>query len=57
MNNLAMTLFALGKLGEARVLQERTLGAYRRALGPERPETLRSMNNLTFTLRAQNELD
>jgi hypothetical protein len=46
MNNLAITLDALGDRAEARKLQEQVVSARRRVLGEEHPDTVRSMKSL-----------
>ena len=56
MNNLAMTLSALGNLTGARALHQQVLDAARRLLGPEHPDTLTSMSNLAATLYALGDL-
>ena len=52
MNNLAMTLQALGDAAAAAELHRQVLDAYRRLLGPEDPDTLTLMNNLAEAMRA-----
>jgi tetratricopeptide (TPR) repeat protein len=52
MNNLALTLLALGDAAGAAALHRQVLDARRRLLGPEHPDTLGSMSNLAMTLRA-----
>ncbi len=56
MNNLALTLYSQGELGEAHKLQEQVLEASVRVLGKEHPEALKATNNLAQTLGAQGEL-
>ena len=53
MGNLAAVLSAQGDWAGARKLHEETLAIPRRALGPEHPDTLTSMNNLGVSLRAK----
>ncbi|MEM7587852.1 MAG: FxSxx-COOH system tetratricopeptide repeat protein, partial [Acidobacteriota bacterium] len=50
MNELAITLRALGDASGARSLHESALEVRRRVLGEEHPDTLISMNNLAETL-------
>jgi len=57
MSNLAHTLFTCGDLEGAHELCERVLEARARALGPEHPDTLMSMNNLANSLFALGDLD
>ena len=52
MNNLALTLLALGDAAGAAELHRQVLEAYERVLGPEHPNTLTSINNLALTLQA-----
>jgi tetratricopeptide (TPR) repeat protein len=49
-------LKAQGDLAGARTLQEQVFEATARLLGKDRPDTLRSMNNLAWTLYAQGDL-
>ena len=56
MNNLAIILKGQGKSDEARKLHEQTLEIQRRILGPEHPDTLRSMHNLAAMLRRRASL-
>jgi hypothetical protein len=50
MNNLSNTLNFEGHYAEAEKLLRRTLDIKRRVLGPEHPETLRSMVNLATSM-------
>ena len=45
-----------GDLAGARRLEEQVLGAYRRALGEDHPDTLAAVNNLASTLAEQGDL-
>ncbi|MEU6412680.1 tetratricopeptide repeat protein [Microbispora sp. NPDC046933] len=49
--NLAVVLRQLGRLEEAEAEQRAVLGARRRVLGEEHPDTLNSRNNLADVLR------
>jgi hypothetical protein len=49
MSNLAETYRHLHRLEEARELHEQTLAARQRVLGPDDPDTLKSMDNLAET--------
>jgi hypothetical protein len=57
MNNLSVTLDAMGDLAGARKLQEDVLDIHRRVLGPDDPDTVKSMDNLAGTLSAQGDLE
>jgi tetratricopeptide (TPR) repeat protein len=46
MNNLGNAYFALGRNAEALKLREETAALYKTKLGPDHPDTLRSMGNL-----------
>ena len=46
MNNLANSYAALGRHADALALHEQTLALHKAKLGPDHPDTLRSMNNL-----------
>ena len=48
MNNLANVYDVQGKYAQAETLDSQTLEIQRRVLGPEHPDTLRSMNNLAI---------
>ncbi|MGF7178102.1 tetratricopeptide repeat protein [Azospirillum doebereinerae] len=52
MNNLALTLGALGNAAGAKAMHERVLAVRIRVQGEEHPDTLTSMNNLAATLGA-----
>ncbi len=49
MNNLANAYFALGRYTDALKLREETLALYKAKLGPDHPDTLRSMSNLAIS--------
>ena len=51
MNNLAVAYQAAGKLDLALPLFEETLKLTKAKLGPDHPDTLRSMNNLPWLIR------
>jgi Flp pilus assembly protein TadD len=53
MNNLSATLNLEGRYAEAETLLRTTLEIKRRVLGPQHPETLRSMVNLATSLRLE----
>jgi uncharacterized protein (DUF2267 family) len=53
---LARYHYESGDFRSARALQEQVLKAHRRLLGPEHPDTLKAMNNLAQTLKAQGDL-
>ena len=55
MSNLALTLRAQGKDGEAEKMDRQTLEARMKVLGAELPDTLTSMSNLAHTLRSFGE--
>jgi tetratricopeptide (TPR) repeat protein len=57
MANRAVVLFDLGRLPEARRLHEETLQLQRRLLGPEHPDTLRSLHNLAKVALTQGRLE
>jgi hypothetical protein len=50
MNNLALSYDALGRHAEALRLHEKTLAMHKAKLGPDHPETLRSIGNLAENL-------
>jgi non-specific serine/threonine protein kinase/serine/threonine-protein kinase len=52
-NNLANVLYHEGHYAGAEKLYRKTLDIKRRVLGPEHPDTLRSMGNLAFALRSE----
>jgi len=54
---LADLYHALGKYAEAAPLQEQALTTRRRVLGTDHPDTLTSINNTGFLLRARGKLD
>jgi hypothetical protein len=54
--NFGRVLYLIGSFPEARALKEVVVETCRRTLGPEHPDTLRSLNNLAGTLRAQGDL-
>lgn len=56
MNDLAVTLYALGDLARARALQEQVLASRRELLGERHPDTLGSMENLAVTLSELGDL-
>jgi tetratricopeptide (TPR) repeat protein len=56
MNNLGSTLFAVGDLSGARLLQDEVFTLASVALGAEHPNTCVSMINLADTLRSQGHL-
>jgi hypothetical protein len=55
MNNLALTLWALGNLPAACALEEKMLEISQRVLGEEHPYTVTSRDNLASILREQRE--
>ncbi|HEX9202076.1 MAG TPA: tetratricopeptide repeat protein, partial [Acidobacteriaceae bacterium] len=55
MNNLAVTLKALGDSVTARKLQEQVLGTRLRVLGKEHSNSLWAMSNLALTLYSQGD--
>jgi tetratricopeptide (TPR) repeat protein len=56
MGNLALTLYSMGDLVEARRYEEQTLIGLKRVLGDNDPKTLTAMNNLAMTLYAMGDL-
>jgi tetratricopeptide (TPR) repeat protein len=57
MGNLASVYRAAGKVDRAVPLYEETLKHQKAKLGPEHPDTLRSMNNLAMAYRATGKVD
>ena len=55
-DDLAGLLWDQGDLAGARPLYERALAIFEKALGPEHPDTARSLNNLASLLQAQGDL-
>jgi len=52
MDGLAASYRSLGQTKEAAQLHEETLAIQKRALGPEHPDTLRSMDGLVASYRS-----
>ena len=53
LNTQAMQLFGQGKYNEAVAIQEKALALAERVLGPEHPDTLKSVNSLGNLYKAQ----
>ena len=54
--SLGTLLQAMGQLREARPYYERALAIYEQVLGPDHPDTARSLNNLGYLLQAMGNL-
>ena len=52
MNDVANSYFALGRQAEALKLHEATLSLQKAKLGPDHPDTLRSMNDVANSYAA-----
>ncbi|GAB4212761.1 MAG: hypothetical protein OHK0022_49030 [Roseiflexaceae bacterium] len=56
-NELGVSLNMVGAYGDALPLYERALSIWERVLGPDHPDTARSLNNLAELYRAQGEYE
>ena len=54
LSDLSWTITQLGRLDEARIMQEKVLKHWDKTLGKEHPDTLRSMELLALTQRFSN---
>src|SRR5437667_9605881 len=57
MYNLGITYSSLGRLEEAKQLEEKVLEVHERTLGEDHPDTLESMYNLGITYRSLGRLE